>query len=233
MMIDSIQNLTFTVLKTTSVKELSSFKIFKIDDEIRIFGSNGEINLFSESERQSILQLMGTHKTLFGVFTQVQEKGPWGEKVKSINAVVSYNENENLKEYASQLVLIRKRQEDELRIMEENRRIEELEKQRIFAEHRKKALAELEKRKKELKEKAEKIKLKNRTYMSQVINGEIKPRQSSLIDVLLKPFEVNNHRQTHCFDCKKHLDSDMDIKCTQCGWLLCKCGACGCTYSLS
>lgn len=233
MIIDSIQNLTFTVLKTTSVKELSSFKIFKIDGKIRIFGSNGEINLFSESEKLSILKLMGSHKTLFGVFTQVQERGPWGEKVKSLSAVVSYNENENLREYASELVHIRKRQEDELRMLEENRRNEELERQRIIAEHRKQALAELEKRKMELKEKAETIKLKNRIYMSQVINGEIKPRQSSFIDVLLSPFEVKKHRQTHCFDCKKYLDSDLDIKCTQCGWLLCKCGACGCTYNLS
>jgi hypothetical protein len=231
-MVDSIQHLTFSILKTYSVKELSSFKIHKIDGGIRIFGSSGEINLISETEKLSILQLMGEHRTLFGVFTQIQEEGQWGEKVKTIHAVVSYQENESLKDYASHIVLIRQRQEEDRRVEEEDRKKAELERQKEIEELRRQTLAELAKRNKERKEKAESIKLNNRIYMNQVLNGDIKPKSSSIIDMLLSPFEVKKHRQTHCFDCKKNLDSDMDIKCTNCGWLLCRCGACGCTYGL-
>ena len=38
-------------------------------------------------------------------------------------------------------------------------------------------------------------------------------------------------RITHCYNCKHGLDNSIDIECIACGWILCKCGACGCGYS--
>ena len=40
-----------------------------------------------------------------------------------------------------------------------------------------------------------------------------------------------NTRVTHCYACKLHLSS-MDFSiCKECGWIKCKCGACGCGYT--
>lgn len=38
------------------------------------------------------------------------------------------------------------------------------------------------------------------------------------------------HRSTHCWACKEHLDNTMQVECATCGWIICKCGACGCGY---
>jgi hypothetical protein len=35
-------------------------------------------------------------------------------------------------------------------------------------------------------------------------------------------------RATHCWSCKSQLNSEMDMACVICGWLLCECGTCGC-----
>jgi hypothetical protein len=40
-----------------------------------------------------------------------------------------------------------------------------------------------------------------------------------------------NHRVTHCYACKHHLDNAVDVECAACGWIVCRCGACGCGYS--
>jgi hypothetical protein len=37
-------------------------------------------------------------------------------------------------------------------------------------------------------------------------------------------------RTTHCYACKARLDNATDLQCTDCDWLLCRCGACGCGY---
>jgi len=37
-------------------------------------------------------------------------------------------------------------------------------------------------------------------------------------------------RTTHCFNCKQGLDNRYDHECNSCGWILCLCGACGCTF---
>ncbi len=42
--------------------------------------------------------------------------------------------------------------------------------------------------------------------------------------------EVNNQRATHCYLCKNNLDTNINIQCASCGWLICTCGACGCGY---
>jgi hypothetical protein len=38
-------------------------------------------------------------------------------------------------------------------------------------------------------------------------------------------------RVTHCWHCKGHLDNSIDIECLSCGWIICGCGACGCSHS--
>lgn len=39
-----------------------------------------------------------------------------------------------------------------------------------------------------------------------------------------------SHRVTHCYNCKHHLDNAVDVECAACGWIVCRCGACGCGY---
>lgn len=38
-------------------------------------------------------------------------------------------------------------------------------------------------------------------------------------------------RITNCWSCKRNLDSIIDLECCNCGWILCRCGACGCAYN--
>ncbi|PFN77603.1 hypothetical protein COJ85_32050 [Bacillus sp. AFS076308] len=37
-------------------------------------------------------------------------------------------------------------------------------------------------------------------------------------------------REDHCFGCKKPLSENIDRICSVCGWMKCKCSACGCNY---
>ena len=37
-------------------------------------------------------------------------------------------------------------------------------------------------------------------------------------------------RVTHCYVCRKPLNSSVDIECVSCGWIICQCSACGCGY---
>jgi hypothetical protein len=40
-----------------------------------------------------------------------------------------------------------------------------------------------------------------------------------------------NCRSTHCYSCKRNLNSGSHSQCGNCGWLTCpNCGACGCHY---
>lgn len=42
----------------------------------------------------------------------------------------------------------------------------------------------------------------------------------------------NRFRVTHCYNCKRGLDSRQHAKCSRCGWITCPgCGACGCGYA--
>ena len=38
------------------------------------------------------------------------------------------------------------------------------------------------------------------------------------------------HRKTHCYSCKQNLDNLVDLECANCGWIICRCGACVCGY---
>lgn len=52
-----------------------------------------------------------------------------------------------------------------------------------------------------------------------------------LADPGLKAVTGRVRRVTHCYDCKKPLDSNASFECNACGWLVCSlCGACGCGY---
>lgn len=39
----------------------------------------------------------------------------------------------------------------------------------------------------------------------------------------------NFHRTPPCWRCGKQLDNSADIECISCGWIICSCGACGCS----
>lgn len=41
---------------------------------------------------------------------------------------------------------------------------------------------------------------------------------------------VLKQRSTHCYRCKRGLDSVNFDQCAECQWLRCECGACGCGY---
>ena len=41
---------------------------------------------------------------------------------------------------------------------------------------------------------------------------------------------IRNVRTPKCNGCRRLLNSMDDPKCRVCGWLLCRCGACGCGY---
>ena len=35
-------------------------------------------------------------------------------------------------------------------------------------------------------------------------------------------------RTAHCWSCKRYIDNSVNLECNTCGWILCRCGACGC-----
>lgn len=39
-----------------------------------------------------------------------------------------------------------------------------------------------------------------------------------------------HRRKASCFRCKTILDNHLNHECNSCGWILCMCGACGCSY---
>jgi hypothetical protein len=41
------------------------------------------------------------------------------------------------------------------------------------------------------------------------------------------------HRVAYCWYCKGKLDSIINAECVACNWILCHCGACGCSYKVS
>jgi len=42
--------------------------------------------------------------------------------------------------------------------------------------------------------------------------------------------EIQNRRITHCYNCKRDLNSKDNVKCKKCNWLVCICKRCGCQY---
>jgi hypothetical protein len=79
------------------------------------------------------------------------------------------------------------------------------------------------------------------TYDSAYVTGDIAANRA--IDSHRKKIEAagmpylgvrsaydKKHRTSHCWSCKKPLDSTVALECIACTWMLCKCGACGCNY---
>ena len=56
------------------------------------------------------------------------------------------------------------------------------------------------------------------------------------IEKLGKPYvgvsktKQKKHRTPNCYSCTEKLDNVRDDECNACGWIICKCGACGCGY---
>ena len=46
-----------------------------------------------------------------------------------------------------------------------------------------------------------------------------------------KTVEARTNRAANCYSCKCSLSSKSNLECSNCSWLICKCGACGCGYS--
>jgi hypothetical protein len=40
---------------------------------------------------------------------------------------------------------------------------------------------------------------------------------------------VRPPRSARCWFCKEPVDSTVDAECNGCGWIVCSCGACGCS----
>jgi len=40
--------------------------------------------------------------------------------------------------------------------------------------------------------------------------------------------QIRERRITYCWSCHGSLDNAIDLECNACGWILCRCGACGC-----
>jgi hypothetical protein len=46
----------------------------------------------------------------------------------------------------------------------------------------------------------------------------------------LRTYQPKAPRVAYCWKCGGDLASGSDVKCGECGWLRCSCGACGCKY---
>jgi hypothetical protein len=56
-------------------------------------------------------------------------------------------------------------------------------------------------------------------------------RELGLLGAELALSNTHEHRVTHCYSCKMHLESDLFMECSACRWIVCICGACGCGYN--
>ena len=41
------------------------------------------------------------------------------------------------------------------------------------------------------------------------------------------------HRSSHCWACHHPVDNSIQFECLKCGWIICFCGACGCSYKMA
>lgn len=74
-------------------------------------------------------------------------------------------------------------------------------------------------------------------YSFQEVKDKAEAEHKKRLEMLGLPYKGVNlhstkkHRATHCYACREDLDSAIDLECVACGWILCKCGACGCGYT--
>lgn len=64
-----------------------------------------------------------------------------------------------------------------------------------------------------------------------VIRFDAMREKLGLEKAILMESSKTKHRVTHCYSCKKPLESGLFFECASCHWLVCGCGACGCGYN--
>jgi hypothetical protein len=74
-------------------------------------------------------------------------------------------------------------------------------------------------------------------YSFQEVKDRAESEHKKRLEKLGLPYKGVNqnptkeHRATYCYACGENLDSAIDLECVACGWILCKCGACGCGFT--
>ena len=73
------------------------------------------------------------------------------------------------------------------------------------------------------------------TFVKHLVRGnllKIREDEEVILRSKIETYEakISNKRVTHCYQCKKNLDSVNFSICEKCGWIRCQCGACGCGY---
>lgn len=65
-----------------------------------------------------------------------------------------------------------------------------------------------------------------------VKNIKVLPKQKNVRELMDEFLANRKPRTPHCFSCHTNLNSDVNKKCSACGWLICPtCGSCGCNYT--
>lgn len=70
--------------------------------------------------------------------------------------------------------------------------------------------------------------IENRKIQSYRVSYELFRKDHNLPQAELRFSNQKKQRKTHCWNCKKYLETGLFLECSSCGWLVCRCGACGC-----
>lgn len=78
--------------------------------------------------------------------------------------------------------------------------------------------------------------IEEQRQVSALKRQEIEARHRHRLQEIGLPYKGTQQRSsdlrwTHCWSCKSLLTNATELECSACGWILCKCGACGCDYS--
>ncbi|MCK0470177.1 hypothetical protein MW695_02100 [Alkalihalobacillus sp. APA_J-10(15)] len=205
-----------------AISKREKITFFTIKDQLKAFTKHGEISLLPNTT-DTILPHFHDSKKLIGICYDIQRNNP--SSTQNVYLLITAKDDEALVAKVDEYVKQQEREEQE-----KQRRFEaQLQKQQ---EDRRQQQAQ----RKATRARIAEIKAKNRTYMqTQKVPPPTQKNSSllgSMVDFLFsKPQSAQ--RVTHCFDCKQGLDSQFDYKCQTCNWLVCSCGACGCTYQLT
>lgn len=68
-------------------------------------------------------------------------------------------------------------------------------------------------------------------YGKQLMNGT-KPTSpiEKIFKAIFGPGKPIKRRMANCYRCRSLISTERFGNCRECGWILCSCGACGCTY---
>ena len=67
-----------------------------------------------------------------------------------------------------------------------------------------------------------------RTFFSKTKSMDVDLARSEIKKYHSNYGEISNHRTTHCYSCHSPINSNSNRICSECGWIICNCGACGC-----